>query len=377
MDLSEAFDTVNHKLLLDKLCLYGIRGNMHNLLSSYSTNCQQFTVCNNIQSKASTIVCGVPHGSTRGPLLFSLYINDLPLRTNFQFNVFAGGTVLILKNKKKAHLHQQVNQELTFIDEWVKYNRLSLNCTKTTYFICAPKCHSSSLKNFTIKIGKHTIPSVESIKYLGVMIDKHLNWDAHIKCVIKKLSYAASILSIIRYYANKQTLIKLYYSFAYPYLKYGIISWGSACQTSLEKIQVLQNNIIRVMNFKFVKDKAKMCILFKSMKILKVKDIFELEIAKFMYSYYHSKLPKNFDNYFKYAGKHHDYKTRSITADNFYLERAKTRNGQRSCSYIGVKIGNNISPTFKQLPKYSFSKQIKLSMLSNYTEVFTVLINSR
>ena len=108
---------------------------------------------------------------------------------------------------------------------------------------------------------------MESIKYLGVMIDQHLNWKAHIDYVIKKLSYAARILSIIRHYVNKQTLIKLYYSFAYPYLKYGIISWGSACQTSLEKIQVLQNNIIRIMNFKFVKDKAKMCTLFKSMKI--------------------------------------------------------------------------------------------------------------
>ena len=105
---------------------------------------------------------------------------------------------------------------------------------------------------------------------------------AHINYVIKKLSYAARILSIIRHYFNKQTLIKLYYSFAYLYLKYGIISWGSACQTSLEKIQVLRNNIIRIMNFKFVKDKAKMCTMFKSMKILKVKDIFELEIAKFI-----------------------------------------------------------------------------------------------
>ena len=80
------------------------------------------------------------------------------------------------------------------------------------------------------------------------MIDEHLNWNTHIDYVIKKLSYAARILSIIRHYVNKQKLIKLYYSFAYPYLKYGI--WGSACQTSLEKIQVLQNNIIRIMNFK-------------------------------------------------------------------------------------------------------------------------------
>ena len=105
------------------------------------TNHQQFTVCNNIQSKARTIGCGVPQGSTLGPLLFSLYINDLPLQTNFQVNMFADDTVLIVKNTNKARLQQQVNQELTFIDEQMKYNRLSLNYTKTTYFVCAPKCH--------------------------------------------------------------------------------------------------------------------------------------------------------------------------------------------------------------------------------------------
>ena len=97
-------DTVNHKLLLDKLFFYGIQGNMHNLLSSYLTNHQQCTVYNNLQSKANTTLCGVPQGSTLGPLLFSLYINALPLHTNFQVNMFAADTVLILKNKNKALL---------------------------------------------------------------------------------------------------------------------------------------------------------------------------------------------------------------------------------------------------------------------------------
>ena len=75
--------------------------------------------------------------------LFSLYVNDLSLHTNFQVNMFADDAVLILKNKNKAHLQQQVNQELTFIDEWMKYNRLSLNYTKTTYFCL---CSKMSLK---------------------------------------------------------------------------------------------------------------------------------------------------------------------------------------------------------------------------------------
>ena len=85
------------------------------------------------------------------------------------------------------------------------------------------------------------------------------------------------------------------------------------------------------------------------MKTLKVEDIFELEIAEFMYSNHHFKLPENFDDHFEYASEHHDYKTRSITADNFYLKQAKTRNRQRSCSYIGVKIRNNVLPAFKQI----------------------------
>ena len=93
-----------------------------------------------------------------------------------------------------------------------------------------------------------------SYQVFVVMIDQHLNWKAHIDYVVKKLSYAARIL-VTRHYVHKQAQIKSYYSFGYPYLKHGIISWGSACQTSLEKIQVVQSNIIRIMNFRFVKDK--------------------------------------------------------------------------------------------------------------------------
>ena len=120
------------------------------------------------------------------------------------------------------------------------------------------------------------------------------------------------------------------------------------------------------MNFKFVRDRVIMSLLYKSMKILKVKDIYELEIAKFKHSYYRCKLPENFDNYFKNASNHHKYNIRSIVNDNYYVERADTQKGQRSCSYIGVKIWNKLLPTIKQLSKYSFSKHIKKSMINNY-----------
>ena len=99
LDLFKAFDTVNHRILSDKLHSYRNRSNVHKLLRSYPKNSKQFTVCINIESQINTIACGVPHGSTLGPLLFSLYVNDLPLQTKFHVNLFADDTVLILKNK--------------------------------------------------------------------------------------------------------------------------------------------------------------------------------------------------------------------------------------------------------------------------------------
>ena len=139
----EAFDTVNQKLLFNKLSQYGIRGKMFDLLSSDLTNRKQFTECNNIKSKVNTVVREIPQGSTLGPLLFSIYNNDMPVHTNFHVNLFAYDTVLIMKNKNINQLQQQVNQELGMIDEWMKCNRLSFNYAKTSYVVYTSKCREA------------------------------------------------------------------------------------------------------------------------------------------------------------------------------------------------------------------------------------------
>ena len=161
---------------------------MFDFLSSYLINRKQFTECNNIKSKVNTVVCGIPQGSTLGPLLFSLCINDMPLHTNFHVNLFADDTVLIMKNKNINQLQQQVNRELGIIDEWMKCNRLSLKYAKTSYIVYTPKCNSIISENFCIKLGNHDIPFMDALKYLGDEIDKQTNWNAHIDYTVKKLS---------------------------------------------------------------------------------------------------------------------------------------------------------------------------------------------
>ena len=105
---------------------------MQSLLLNYLTNCNQYTQCNGIESKVNPIYCGVPQGSTLGPLFFSMYINDLPLHTKFCVNYFEDDTVLILKNKNINNLKSEVNHQLKIMNKWVKFNLLSLNCSKSS-----------------------------------------------------------------------------------------------------------------------------------------------------------------------------------------------------------------------------------------------------
>ena len=133
LDLKKAFDTVNHQILLAKLEKYGIRELPLQLLKSYLNNRLQFTVVNNTKSKFNHVTCGVPQGFTLGPLLFLLYINDMPLVSNFNTKLFADDTFLTQTNSCPKLLNKNVNSELVKIEEWLKLNKLSLSAFFLAY----------------------------------------------------------------------------------------------------------------------------------------------------------------------------------------------------------------------------------------------------
>ena len=127
LDLSKAFDSVQHDVLLCKLeKLYGFRGNALELMKSYLTNRVQYTKIGNSKSKLLKIDCGVPQGSSLGPLLFMLYVNDLPQVSEFSTTLFADDTYLALSDKSLVSLETKVNTQLQNIDIWLRRNILSL-----------------------------------------------------------------------------------------------------------------------------------------------------------------------------------------------------------------------------------------------------------
>ena len=158
LDLSKAFDTVDHSVPLWKLeHFYGIRGLPLQLFENYLHRREQCTAVNKCRSQTQQINCGLPQGSILSPLVFSLYVNDLPKVSNFKTTLFADDTCLILANKNIDILEMMVDQEINKVDSWMRHNKLSLNYSKTVHMIFnSDKKQSSPLR---VQIGNN----IESI----------------------------------------------------------------------------------------------------------------------------------------------------------------------------------------------------------------------
>ena len=180
IDIRKAFDTVNSKILLQKLEHYGIRGTALTWFKSYLSNRKQYVFLSGESSSLKEMYYGVPQGSCLGPLLFLLYINDLPNSSdNLDFHLFADDTHIYFESTSLKDIEVTVNKELKNVSNWLLVNRLSLNIDKTNFVIFHP--YNKPLKEkITLKFHKKAIAETKFVKYLGVLIDSTLSWDHHI-----------------------------------------------------------------------------------------------------------------------------------------------------------------------------------------------------
>ena len=178
LDLTKAFDTIDHDILLHKLQHYGFRGKIHEWSASYLKNRKQYTFVNGEKSTLGQITKGVPQGSVLGPILFTLYANDMPNSTKLIPRLFADDTNVFNFGHNIPQLIEETNTELHQLDDWLKANMLKVNTAKTNYclFRSSSSKYASANETYKVKMGD-ILNNSDDTKYLGVILDTQLSWE--------------------------------------------------------------------------------------------------------------------------------------------------------------------------------------------------------
>ena len=188
-----------------------------------------------------------------------------------------------------------VNRELCKVWKWLEANRLALNIDKTNFVIF----HSQQRKityHIVLQIGRKMIKQESPMKFLGVLLDSNLSWKTHLTELSKKLAGTAGLFYKIRHYAPTDTLTSLYHGIFAPFISYGLSVWGSSYPTYVDPIFILQKKILKIITFNEVTVSS--APLFGSLQILKLNDLFKLQVTSFVYECLNNLAPIYFRDYF-------------------------------------------------------------------------------
>lgn len=246
LDLSKAFDLVDHQLLLEKLYKAGIRGPMYDLLKSYLTNRKQQVSVGEATSQVRALEVGVAQGSVLGPLLFLIFVNDLTdLPLIGRIYMYADDCVLFYPGSNTTFTTDQMNQDLILLQDYFTKNMLLLNETKTKCIHFHNK-RQILAPSVPVWIGNSVVEEVTKITYLGLVLDQHLDWSHHCAALTRRVSAGIGAIFHCRKFLPKDVLLQLYHSFVHVHLSYMVGIWGSAADCFLKSVQIAQNRALKL-----------------------------------------------------------------------------------------------------------------------------------
>ena len=319
IDFSKAFDIVEHSILLHKLNHYGIRGMAYEWFKSYLSNREQFVAVNDAQSSTKVMNYGVPQGSILGPLLFIIYINDLPNISKIaRFILYADDANIIVTGNSIHEVMQNVNTLSNDLVKWVGYNGLALNLKKTKFMIFARQ--RIDLSGIELKIRNTYIERKSECRFLGVIMDEKLNWTHHIAAINLKMSRYLGIMFRIKHRLPIKVRIQIFHCFVQAHLNYCPLLWGFSAKSHIQSLFTKQKRGMRAVMPGFVKyfyedgdTPTHTKNYFKDYEILTVHGVIVMNALLFMHKimYFSKLLPSSIvntlpENIPKIGQTHHD-----------------------------------------------------------------------
>jgi hypothetical protein len=310
-DLRKAFDTCDHNILIKKLNKLGVRGPELQWFTSYLSGRLQFVTINGTDSEKLEINKGVPQGSILGPLLFLIYINDLPECSLLITLLFADDTTLLASSDNLYDLIMFVNREFQKVVSFFRSHKMALHPKKTKFIIFNANEHLLSdidanifinsnnehenLDHLKVKIERINVNSTEpAIKFLGVYLDPKLNFKYHVSKMCKKIASSLYVINMAKNLLSFKALKSLYFALVHSHLIYGIHVWSAAPTYVLNPLEKLQKKAIRIVNS--VPYNSHTEPLFKQCEIFPLSLLIKYFKLLFMYDFTNDLLPLSFKN---------------------------------------------------------------------------------
>ena len=323
LDLSKAFDTLDHDLLLHKMERYGLRGVILDWFRSYLHDRKLRVKCKptssgQIETSAEfPIEYGTPQGSCLGPLLFLIFCNDLHLNLSYLHCVqFADDTTLLLGHKNHRYLKYCVESDLAIIQDWFNANKLTLNINKSSFMIFSPN-HKKTCK-LEITLNGITLPRTNNTKFLGTWIDEKLVWSHHLKNLRTKLLSKLGLLRKSKKLLSTHAIKSLYYAQIHSNINYALVLWGPMAKyRDIKQIQSIQDKALRC-----IETNSRVELVYHKHGILPLLKMILLELYKLGYKLINELLPNPLmmtlksDHKQSSTEKTHRYKTRNKNIPN-------------------------------------------------------------